>query len=68
MNQLRGVAQPGSAHGSGPWSRRFKSSHPDFVLWAKTEYINHLNYLFDISVEVLYYMVYLKICYSRFKS
>lgn len=26
---FRGVAQPGSAHGSGPWSRRFKSSRPD---------------------------------------
>jgi hypothetical protein len=26
---FRGVAQPGSAHGSGPWSRRFKSFRPD---------------------------------------
>src|SRR5438045_3395361 len=26
---IRGVAQPGSAHGSGPWGRRFKSSRPD---------------------------------------
>src|SRR5664280_2694161 len=25
----RGVAQPGSAHGSGPWGRRFESSRPD---------------------------------------
>ncbi len=29
---FRGVAQPGSAHGSGPWCRRFKSSRPDFLL------------------------------------
>ena len=27
----RGVAQPGRAHGSGPWGRWFKSSHPDHV-------------------------------------
>ena len=28
----RGVAQPGSAHGSGPWGRRFESSRPDHLL------------------------------------
>jgi hypothetical protein len=27
----RGVAQPGRAHGSGPWGRWFESSHPDHV-------------------------------------
>ena len=26
---VRGVAQSGSAHGSGPWGRRFKSFRPD---------------------------------------
>lgn len=29
LYNFRGVAQPGSAHGSGPWCRRFKSSRPD---------------------------------------
>jgi hypothetical protein len=26
---IRDVAQPGRAHGWGPWSRWFESSHPD---------------------------------------
>mgnify|MGYP000901907628 FL=1 len=26
---FRDVAQPGSAHGWGPWGRKFKSCHPD---------------------------------------
>lgn len=29
--QHRGVAQPGSALGSGPRGRRFESSHPDVL-------------------------------------
>jgi hypothetical protein len=33
----RGVAQPGSAHGSGPWSRRFKSFRPDQKLFLEQE-------------------------------
>ena len=32
---VRGVAQPGSAPGSGPGSRRFKSSRPDFIHFAR---------------------------------
>ena len=34
MNGLRDVAQLGSAPRSGRGSRRFKSSHPDFLLTA----------------------------------
>jgi hypothetical protein len=29
---LRDVAQPGSAHAWGAWSRRFKSCHPDTIM------------------------------------
>ena len=31
-NQIRGVAQPGSASGLGPEGRRFKSCHPDHFM------------------------------------
>lgn len=32
---FRDVAQPGSAHGWGPWGRKFKSCHPDHMMIRK---------------------------------
>ncbi len=52
------MAQSGSAHGWGPWGRKFKSCHPDHIKYTSTEvyFICSLQKNTEISIKVLTFL------------
>lgn len=46
----RRVAQPGSAHPSGGWGRRFESSHADHLSLYNQLFMIYLSFVFDVVV------------------